>query len=165
MKHLIDYINESILDTGEIEGNVDKNVIIAWLKKVTPRRFNVDRYITVSDDGTINCDRWLPFRIYDGETILKGIKCNADSMTIELDTNTIIPKDFLPNKMEHLEILATDIEKLEFEASDLDVKMCHIEGVKDITFPKNFKCEELTLVDCPGKVKNISKVEKIEYPK
>ena len=165
MKHLNDYINESILDTDEIQGNADKNVVMAWVKKVAAPHFKVDRYVTVDDDGTINCERWLPLWIYDGETIPKGVKCNVDSMSIELDADMIIPKDFLPNKLDNLEIRATDIKKLEFEASDLDVKMCHIGGVKDITFPKNFKCETLSLIECRalGKVKNISKVKEIEY--
>jgi hypothetical protein len=167
MKHLNDYINESILDTDEIQGNTDKNVVLAWIKRVTPPRFNVDQHVTVSDDGVISCDRWLPLWIYDGETIPDGIKCDVENMTIELDADTIIPKDFLPDKLDHLEIRATDIKKLEFKATNLEIRICDVAGVKDITFPKNFKCEELSLIECSslGKVKNISKVEKIKYPK
>ena len=166
MKHLNDYINESILDTDEIQGNVDKSVVLAWVKRVTPPRFNIDRHITVSDDGVISCDRWLPLWIYDGETIPEWVRCDVENIIMELDADTIIPKDFLPNKLDHLEIRATGIKKLEFKTTNLEVRICDVAGVKDIIFPKNFKCEELSLIECPPscKVKNISKVEKIAYP-
>lgn len=159
-------VTESILDADENQKNFDKNVMTAWLKKVIGETF-VDRYVTVSDDGEVTSQKRILIELEDGETIPEWIKCNVDNISIDSDTDIIIPKNFIACKMDNFEINCFGGKKIIFEGNNLDAEHCTIRGsVTDVIFPKNFKCNDLNISECRAliKVENINHTKMINFP-
>ena len=163
MENLVDFLiqaNESLLDAPD-DPNMDKNMVISWLKQHTDCDFNVDDNLNVS---VRNFHMWLN----DGESIPDCIvwrKTDNFSLHIGLEhkVNKLVLSN-LPPVMGGFIISCNKVENLVIDCphlSSIDSMEVESKSLKEITLPKGIKVKNLNVMSVP-ELENIANVEKVK---
>jgi hypothetical protein len=157
--------NESLLDASD-DTNMDKNMVISWLKQHTDCEFSVDNNLNVS---VRNFHMWLN----DGEYIPDCIvweKTNNFSLHIGLEhkVDKLVLSN-LPPVMGGFIIACNKVEKLVIDCphlSSIDSMDISSRSLKEIVLPKGIKIKKLDLRSAPEleNIENAEKVKQMDIP-
>lgn len=163
MENLVDFLtqaNESLLDAPD-DPNMDKNMVISWLKQHTDCDFDVDDNLHVS---VRNFHMWL----IDGESIPDCIvweKTNNFSLHIGLRSSIDkLVLSNLPPVMGGFIIACNKVENLVIDCphlSSIDSMEVESKTLKELTLPKGIKVKNLNVMSVP-ELENIENAEKVK---
>jgi hypothetical protein len=163
MENLVDFLtraNESLLDAPD-DTNMDKNMVISWLKQHTDCDFNVDDNLNVR---VRNFHMWLN----DGESIPACIvweKTNNFSLHIGLKQNVDkLVLSNLPPVMGGFIISCNKVKNLVIDCphlSSIDSMEVESKTLKELTLPKGIKVKNLNVMSVP-ELENIENAEKVK---
>lgn len=164
-------VNEGILDIDSNIENLDKNIILAWLKKVAGDS-QVEKEISINDNLEISIKSALiigleePIPEYIHIKDIKGrglLKIETDRSMEDL----VIPENFLPKNFSKLKIYHYGKGSLIFKSKTLELDKFSANGdITNIEFPTRFKCDDMNISGCDkiSDIKNINLVKKVNFP-
>lgn len=161
-------VTESILDVEKNKEDMDKHIVIAWLKQVGGEGQAVKA--TVNDDLSISISYGFYMDLPKGESIPNFIKFKEiRKLSIECEGDLVIPDGFLPDTMDEISISNYHgSTAVKFETKSLNVETLKIGGkITKVELPKKLQCKSLDVSQCKElrDVKNMSTgVVKANFP-